>query len=151
KADYDGVHKAQDGYKLTPLSKWGKTYTPPAHVPVKQGVDAKTPVLKQVFAMSPDVFFTRLGEMLVGNPARPADAPIMARLARLGIGPGRKLQITGISADMRKAIQDGVLAAQKDIHDGQSKMGEIVNGWQIARDLGRYGTKYGYRATWTFY
>ena len=30
-------------------------------------------------------------------------------------------------------------------------MGEMVNGWQIARDLGRYGTKYTYRAAWTFF
>ena len=30
-------------------------------------------------------------------------------------------------------------------------MGEKVNGWQIARDLGRYGTNYTYRAAWTFY
>ncbi len=30
-------------------------------------------------------------------------------------------------------------------------MGEMVNGWQIARDLGRYGTKYLYRAAWTFF
>jgi hypothetical protein len=30
-------------------------------------------------------------------------------------------------------------------------MGEIVNGWQIARDLGHYGTRYDYRAAWTFF
>ena len=30
-------------------------------------------------------------------------------------------------------------------------MGEIVNGWQVARDLGRYGMKYAYRAAWTFF
>ncbi len=30
-------------------------------------------------------------------------------------------------------------------------MGDMINGWQIARDLGRYGTKYTYRAAWTFF
>ena len=30
-------------------------------------------------------------------------------------------------------------------------MGEMINGWHIARDLGRYGTKYTYRAAWTFF
>ena len=29
--------------------------------------------------------------------------------------------------------------------------GKIVNGWQIALDMGRYGTNYTYRAGWTFY
>ena len=28
--------------------------------------------------------------------------------------------------------------------------GEKVNGWELARDLGRYGTRYAYRAAWTF-
>jgi hypothetical protein len=29
-------------------------------------------------------------------------------------------------------------------------MGENINGWQVTYDLGRYGTKYAYRAAWTF-
>jgi hypothetical protein len=29
--------------------------------------------------------------------------------------------------------------------------GKVVNGWQIALDMGRYGKKYAYRAGWTFY
>ena len=32
-ADYAAVHKIQDGYKITPLSAWGKAYTPPAYSP----------------------------------------------------------------------------------------------------------------------
>ena len=151
KADYANVHAAQDKYKLTPLSKWGTDYTPPATVAVKPGVDTKTPIPKQVFAMSPENFFSRLSELLVNNPARPADAPVIARMAKLGITAGSKFRIADFDADSRKAIEEGVLAAQKEIRDGEAKMGEMVNGWQIARDLGRYGTKYAYRATWTFY
>ncbi len=151
KADYANVHAAQDKYKLTPLSKWGTDYIPPATVAVKPGVDTKTPIPKQVFAMSPENFFSRLSELLVNNPARPADAPVIARMAKLGITAGSKFRMADFDADSRKAIEEGILAAQKEIRDGEAKMGEMVNGWQIARDLGRYGTKYAYRATWTFY
>ena len=42
-------------------------------------------------------------------------------------------------------------AARQAIRAGEAKMGEMINGWQIARDLGRYETKYTYRATWTFF
>lgn len=154
KDDYAAVNKIQDQYKLIPLSQWkGKdaVYNPPVNVPVKPGVDAKTPVPTQVFKMSAEQFFGRLCELLVDNPARKPDAPVMAKLARLGIKPGAKFQMDAFDAEIRKAIESGVADGQKAVLDGQSKMGEIVNGWQIARDLGRYGTKYSYRATWTYF
>ncbi len=154
KADYGAVNKVQDQYKLIPLSQWkeaGTKYSPPASVPVKSGVDAKTPVPTQVFKMSAERFFGRLAELLLTNPAREADAPVMARLAKLGVQPGAKFTIEAFSADTRKAIDEGIAAAQQQIREYESKMGEMVNGWQIARDLGRYGTNYPYRAAWTFF
>ena len=75
----------------------------------------------------------------------------MARLAKLGVKPGAKFSTATFDAETRKAIDDGIAAAQQAIRDEEAKMGEMVNGWQIARDLGRYGTKYPYRATWTFF
>ena len=35
--DYANVHKVQDGFKLVPLSAWGKSYTPPANVATDAG------------------------------------------------------------------------------------------------------------------
>lgn len=154
KDDYAAVNKIQDQYKLIPLSQWkGKdtVYSPLANVAVKPGVDAKTPVPTQVFKMSAEQFFGRLCELLVDNPPRKPDAPVLANLARLGIKPGAKFTMDTFDADIRKAIESGVADGQKAILDGQSKMGEIVNGWQVARDLGRYGTKYSYRATWAYF
>ena len=75
----------------------------------------------------------------------------MARLAKLGIKPGAKFTTAAFDADTRKAIDEGVAAAQQAIRAEEAKMGEMVNGWQIARDLGHYGTKYPYRAAWTFF
>jgi hypothetical protein len=151
KADYEAVHKIQDQYKLTPLSKWGTDYTPPATVAVRPGVDVKTPVPVQTFKMPAEQFFGRLCELLVNNPAREADAPVMARIAKLGIKPGATFKMGAFDADTRKAIDEGVIAGQQAIRNGESKMGEMVNGWQVARDLGRYGTRYTYRAVWTFF
>src|SRR5262245_5349295 len=152
--DYAAVHKIQDGYRLIPLSHWkGKAtrYSAPASVPVKPGVDAKTPVPKQVFDLSAEDFFAKLCKLLTDNPAREADAPMMAKLAKLGVAPGATFKIGAFDSDVRRAIEDGVAAGQKAIRDGESKMGEMVNGWQLARDLGRYGTRYAYRAAWTFF
>jgi hypothetical protein len=63
----------------------------------------------------------------------------------------QKFSTAAFDTDTRRAIDDGIAAAQQAIRDGESKMGEMVNGWQVARDLGRYGTKYPNRATWTFF
>lgn len=30
-SDYDNVHQIQQGYKLIPLTSWGKPYTPPVY------------------------------------------------------------------------------------------------------------------------
>jgi hypothetical protein len=72
-------------------------------------------------------------------------------MARLGITPGAQFRLDGFGADLRQAIDAGVRAGQQQIQDGRATMGEHVNGWQLARDLGRYGTRYAYRATWTYY
>src|SRR5262249_28638094 len=85
--DYVTVHRIQDGYQLMPLSQWERATRGtrlPGTVAVKPGVDATTPVPTQVFAMTADQFFGRLCALLVNNPARGADAPVMGRLATLG-------------------------------------------------------------------
>ena len=149
KDDYAAVHALQNQYKLTPLSEWGETYTPPANVPLKPGVDAKTPVTTQVLAMSPEAFFNRLNALLVDNPPDPADPQTMARLARLGVAPGATFSMAAFSPEVRKAIEEGVAQGQKLMHE--TARGKNVNGWEITLDMGRYGTNYPYRASWTFF
>jgi hypothetical protein len=51
--DYDAVHKIQAGYKITPLSSWGKT-TEAVTAKVDPSVDMKTPPKIQVDTMSAD-------------------------------------------------------------------------------------------------
>ena len=150
-ADYPAVHKIQDHYTLTPLSKWGTDYTPPESVPVAPDADAGTPVGDQVFGMTPEAFFGRFNELLVDNPARAADAPVMERIAKLGIKPGATFSLEGFDPEIQQAIADGVAQAQKAILEHESTMGKEVNGWTMALDGGRYGTNYLNRAAWTYF
>jgi hypothetical protein len=146
KDDYAAVHALQDQYKLVPLSAWGKAYTPPDNVPLKASVDVKTPVPTQVLAMSPEDYFNRLNALLATNPPEPADPATMARLSKLGIVPGASFSMAAFSPVMRKAIEDGIAAGQKQMRE--AKRGKDVNGWDITLDMGRYGTNYPYRASW---
>ncbi len=87
--------------------------------------------------------------MLVGNPPEPDDPKTLARLATLGIAAGATFSMNAFAPEVRKAIEDGVAGAIKTMRE--TVRGKIVNGWQIALDMGRYGTNYTYRAGWTFY
>ena len=128
KADYDAVHALQDKLKLGPLSEWGKSFTPPDNVPLKPGVDAKTPVPSQVLAMPPEAFFGRLNALMVTNPPEPADPATMTRLAKLGVAPGATFDMTAFSPDVRKAIEEGVAQGQKLMRE--TSRGKAVNGWE---------------------
>jgi hypothetical protein len=149
KDDYAAVHALQDQYRLAPLSAWGKAYAPPTDVPLKAGVDAKTPVPKQVLSMPAEDFFGRVNALMVDNPPEPGDPDTMARLARLGVAPGAQFGMAGFSPEVRKAIEEGVADGQKLVRD--TKRGKEVNGWEITLDMGRYGKNYPYRASWTFF
>jgi hypothetical protein len=153
-ADLTVVRKIQDQYTLIPLSQWkgkGTKYTPPAEVPVKGTVDLKTPLGDQVFGMTAEAFFSRLNELLVNNPARPDDAPAMARIARLGIAPGGTFSVSGFSPEVRKAIDEGIADAKQAILDQEPKLGKVVNGWALNLKGGRYGTDYLNRASATYF
>jgi hypothetical protein len=149
KDDYAAVHALQDQLKLVPLSHWGSDYAPPARVPLKEGVDAQTPVTTQVLDMSPEAFFNRLNSLMVENPPEPADPEMMARLERLGIAPGATFSMSAFAPEVQEAIAAGVVEAQKQLRE--TPLGKEVNGWEITLDMGRYGTNYPYRAAWTFF
>ena len=115
KADYAAVHAIQDGYKLTPLSAWGKPYTPPKDVPVDPKVDMKTPPVELVASMDAATFFNRLAMLMKDNPPAAADAPMVAKMASIGIVPGQPFDLNKNGSDAAKAISDGVEEAKKRV------------------------------------
>jgi len=89
-ADYDAVHKIQAGYKVTPLSQWGKPPVSPT-VTIDPTVDMKTPPKVQVDTMPADRFFAYAAEVLKVAPPHVTDQPMIAQLKKIGIEPGKKL------------------------------------------------------------
>jgi hypothetical protein len=99
--------------------------------------------------MTPDVFFSRPNALMIDNPPEPTDLATMAPLKKLGIAPGATFGMGAFSPDVRKAIEEGVAQGQKLMRE--TARGKNVNGWEITLDMGRYGTNYPYRASWTFF
>ena len=80
-ADYDAVHKVQDGYDITPLGK------PVEHV-VDAGCDISTEPPQTVNSMSAVDFFSYAANLLTTNPPHGSDFDQLARIANLGIAAG---------------------------------------------------------------
>ena len=92
-SDYAAVNKIQAGYKVTPLSDWGKT-PKPVEVKIDPSIDMKTPPKIQVDNMPAGKYFAYAAELLKVQPPHLTDEPIIPRMERIGIEPGKALTST---------------------------------------------------------
>ncbi len=86
--DYKAVHALQDQVSVVPLSSYGKPYAPEA-VKVDGAIDMKAAPRDQVNAMDGATYFKLFAELLKTNPPAAEDAPMVAKLAKIGIVPGQ--------------------------------------------------------------
>jgi len=145
-SDYENVWILQDQLKLTPLSAWGTNYVPPANVPVDPNVNTKVSPLNQLLALDAANYFNYVCQLMVENPPYEADAPLLAKMAKIGIKPGAdyKSYFAGLDNGVKSAIQTGYQSALDKIP--AEGMGSIKNGWQLPYGTGNYGTDYTLRA-----
>ena len=101
--DYAAVHALQDQFKLVPLSFYGKDYMPPPST-VDPSIDMKTAVRDQVNRMDAVAYFTLLAQLMKDNPPYAADAPEVARFAKIGLVPGQDFDASKLNADFVKRI-----------------------------------------------
>jgi hypothetical protein len=142
--DYDAVHKLQDDFKLVPLSSYGKPYTPPAGT-VDPSIDMKTAVREQVNKLDAVAYFTLLCKLMKDNPPNAADAPELAKFARIGIVPGQDFDASKLKADFVKRIPE----VSFDRIMLQFKVNKAIrneNGFAFTTTAGLYGTDYPIRA-----
>lgn len=144
--DYLAVHKIQDGYKLTPLSTFGKPYPPPAGK-VDSNIDMKTPPVEQLQKMSAETFFSRMAALLKSNPPPASEAPVLDKLKAIGIVPGETLDPSKLDPAVAKGLEQSVKVALEKLRAASKEVGAPVNGWRIPpMILGNFGADYGARA-----
>jgi len=142
--DYKEVHALQDECKLVPLSTWGKPYTPP-EAKVDASVDMKMAVRDQVNRMDAKEYFALLAQLMKANPPATADAPALARFARIGLVPGKDFDVGKLNADFAKRIPQ--LAFDRIMLQFKiNKELQHINGWNFTTKTGIYGTDYLMRA-----
>ena len=138
-ADYKAVHKIQDQYKLVPLSAYGKPYSPPPGK-VDPNIDMKTAVREQVNNLSAGDYFKLLAELMKANPPAQEDAPMVAKLAKIGLVPGQDFDISKLDPAVAKGLQGVPKVAFEKIMASSKTFATVVNGWGIFLKTGLYGT-----------
>lgn len=143
--DYKTVHALQDKFSLVPLSGYGKPYTAlPAEVDAN--FDMKTGIRDQVNAMDTYAYFNYLARLMKTNPPADADAPLVARMAKIGLIPGKDFDPSKLDLMDKEAIKAVPKLAVVKIMEYFKSSGKPLNGWIFTTKTGLYGTDYLQRA-----
>lgn len=146
--DYRAVNALQAQYKVTPLSAWGKPYTyqaPP--VDPNPGFSMTDKPQKVILDMGTTGYFNKMAQLMCKDaPPAAQDAPILARMAKIGLEPCKAFNPSTLDPAVQSAISSLPQDALKLFAINKQKMGKQVNGWIISKGLGVYGTDYMKRA-----
>ena len=140
------MHEIQAGYKITPLSGWGKPPQPAASAP-DPGIDMKTPPKVQVDTMSAAQYFAYAADLLKLHPPHITDDPIVARMRRIGLEPGKSFDLASADAAVRRGLASAPADGQKLMAWKVPTLARVANGWSMNTDtMGVYGNYYLKRA-----
>ncbi len=126
--DMPNVEKVQSGYKVEPLSAYLGQPAPPAAPAVKFPKINKELVKKN--------FFDYLDFALQFAPPGPEERDIRARLARIGVGPGKSFNFKDLSLKHKLEIGLGMKEGEKKVEQKVATMGQEINGWQVGSAFG---------------
>ena len=146
--DYKAVNALQAQYKIVPLSAYGKPYkyeAPPVNPDPGFSMTAKPQVV--INWMNTATYFNLMAKLMgEAAPPAPEDAPMIARMARIGLVPGQPFDPAKLSPAVQWALKDLGEAGMERIERNKDKLGAMVNGWIVTKGLGVYGTNYFKRA-----
>lgn len=148
--DYKAVHAFQNELGLVPLSSYGKPYTPPPGK-VDPSIDMKKPPRDQVNAMNAGDYFKLMAKLMKDNPPAKEDAPMVAKMAKIGLVPGKDFDISKLDPAAQKGVEQAVKPGLEKIVGHFKDVGKFGNGWGYPIPAGVYGTDYLQRATITYY
>jgi hypothetical protein len=128
-----------------PQTHYGKVYMPDKTA-IDTRLDMSAPV-EQVAKMDAGTFFGLFARLTRANPPHFNDYPVLARMARLGLEPGKTFSFAAAPPVIRKALEEAAAPALKKIKEELPRTTRAVNGWQTPTSpIGTYGTDYLRRA-----
>lgn len=141
-ADYANVHRFQDGLSVQALHPYA-----PAPSPADPAWGTKTPPVEAIEALDAQQFFGLFADLTTLNPPHANDNPVLQRVARIGLEPGRPFVLDRLPPAHRAAFELAPVAGLRLIKQGLARAGLRVNGWRTNLSaIGTYGTDYRARA-----
>ncbi|MFA0232507.1 DUF1254 domain-containing protein, partial [Vibrio sp. 10N.261.45.A7] len=145
--DYDKVGEIQDGFKMTPLSKWGTDYVAPKS-PIDPTIDMVTSPLDQVANMDAKTFFERASKLITKYGSHATDMSQLMRMEQIGFSADTGWDLSNLSKAELAALEQGAAEGMRSIQSFVPKIAASKNGWLIPTDnMGVYGNHYIQRAT----
>ena len=126
--DIANVERVQAGYKAQPLSAFLKQPAP-SPAPKIDFVPATTEGIKKNY-------YEYLDAALQFVPPSPEDKDVRARLASIGIGPGKTFAFKDLSADHKAAILIALKEGDDKVDKFLSSGLKNVNGWSVGAAFG---------------
>ncbi len=136
-SDMSNVVKVQAGYKAQPLSAFLKQPAPPA-APKISFVPATTEGIKANF-------FEYLSAALEFVPPSPEDTEIRAKLASIGVGPGKTFELKDLSLEHKAAVLLGMKQGDDQVDKFLASGFKNINGWNVGAF---FGDREFYKARW---
>ena len=126
--DMPNVEKVQAGYKAQPLSAYLKQPAPPA----APAIDFPK-IDKELVKTN---FFEYLDFALQFAPPGPEEEAIRAKLATIGIGPGKKFAFKDLSLEHKAAILLAMKEGDSRVDDYLVSGQKNINGWKVGSLFG---------------
>ena len=126
--DMPNVVKVQSGYGVQPLSAFLKQPAPPAA--------PKIDFPKIDKEMVKTGFFDYLDFALRFAPAGPEEKEIRAKLASIGVGPGKTFDFKDLSMEPKAGVLLGMKEGTDKVEQAVAGIGKTINGWGVYTAFG---------------
>jgi len=126
--DMPNVKKVQAGYKARALSAYLK-HPAPSPAPTVNFPRIDKDLVKTQF-------FEYLDFALQFAPPGPEEQAIRAKLARIGIGPGKTFDFKDLSLEHKAELALGMKDGDAKVETAVAAAGKDVNGWRVASAFG---------------
>ena len=121
--DLDDVKKVQAAYKVQTLSAYLNQAPPAAPTIDFPKID------KELVKTN---FFDYLDFALQFAPAQENEKEIRARLASIGVGPGKTLNFKDLPLEQKLEIGLGMKEGQRKVDEAVANTGKAINGWRVS-------------------